>query len=95
MCKTAFYYDKENWPDNEIILFSDKELSSKLTILLALTIASRASGIQHLNLKNMIRLRDCHLVSPVVRIFVYTVDPALYIFKCLIEYLVRPKKWRG
>lgn len=47
--QTVSDYVKENWPDKELI--SDEELLSKLIILSAITIESKASDIQHLNWK--------------------------------------------
>ena len=52
--QTVLKFIKENWGNNREII--DKELSLKLAMLRALTTASRAMEIHHLNIENMGRL---------------------------------------
>ena len=92
-----------NWPVNNVL--SDKLLSLKLSMLLALASASRAIQIQHLDISQMGRLPDQYKFvytklhknwrkdksPPSASFFAYTKDPHMCVVKCLDAYLDRTK----
>ena len=94
-------YLKTNMPDNSQL--SDKDLTRKLTVLMALSSASRASSLQHLNIKFMARnemFYKCYFhklhkswkrgkAPPTISYQAYTQDPNLSVVKTLDEYISR------
>ena len=88
---------------------SDKDLTYQLTVLKALPSESRASSLQHLNIKFMARndtsykfyfhklQRSCRRVkvSPTVSYQAYTHDPNLGAVKTLDEYICCTEGWRS
>ena len=104
--QTVLEYIKVNWPVNNVL--SDKLLSLKLSILLALASASRAIQIQYLDISQIGRLPDQYKfvytklhknwkkgkLPHSVGIFAYTEDPYMCVVKCLDSYLDRTKAWR-
>jgi len=100
-------YIKEVWADNKSI--SDKCLSLKLTMLIALVSAFRAIQIQHLDISQMGRLSNQYKFaytklhkgwrkgksSPTVLFSAFLEDPQLCVVNCLDEYLLRSKGWRN
>ena len=104
--QTVLEYIKVNWPVNNVL--SDKLLSLKLSMLLALASASRAIQIQYLDISQIGRLPDQYKfvytklhkswkkgkLPHSVSIFAYTEDPYMCVVKCLDSYLDRTKAWR-
>ena len=88
---------------------SNKDLTLKLTMLLALTSASRASGIHHLDIRYMVKGPDRYIFSfgklykawqrgkapPEVTYYSYPHNKILCVIDTLEEYLSRSEKWRG
>ena len=101
--QTVLEYIKVNWTVNNVL--SDKLLSLKLSMLLALASASTTIQIQHLNISQTGHLPDQYkFVStklhkswkkgkspPSVSFFAYTEDPRMCVVKCLDAYLDRTK----
>ena len=104
--QTVLEYIKVNWPVNNVL--SDKLLSLKLSMLLALASASRTIQIQYLDISQMGRVPDQYKFvytklhkswgmgksTPSVSFFAYTEDPHMCVVKCLDVYLDRTKVWR-
>lgn len=104
--QTVLDYIKNHWAVSEDL--SDKELTYKLVILLALTSTSRACTIHCLDLKFM--ANHGHYVqfqfgklhkgwrsskgSPTVKYFEYKQDQALCVVHTLQVYIKQCKKWR-
>ena len=94
-------YLKTNMSDNSQL--SDKDLTHKLTVLMALLSASRTSSIQHLNIKFMAKndtpykfyFHKLHKswrrdkAPPTVLYEAYTQDPNPCVVKTLDEYIFR------
>ena len=88
---------------------SDKETTHKLTVLMALSSASRASSLQHLNIKFMARsdmsykfyFHKLHKswrrskAPPTISYQAHTQDPNFYVVKTLDEYISRTEGWRS
>lgn len=97
--QTVLDYIKRVWPENEAL--SDKHLTLKLTMPLALTSTSRAIQIHHLDISQMGGLPDqyrfCYTKlhkgweKPSVDFYAYEEDPRLCVVKCLDEYFSRSK----
>ena len=89
--------------------FSDKDLTHKLTVLMALSSASRASSLQQLNIKFMARNEmSCKFyfhklhkswrrgkVPPTISYQAYTQDPNICVVRTLDEYISRTQGWRS
>ena len=94
-------YLKTNMSDNSQL--SDKDLTHKLTVLMALSSASRDSSLQHLNIKCMTRdnmpykfyFHKLHKSSPTISYQAYTQDPNLCVVKTLDKYISHTKGWRS
>ena len=98
-------YLKTNMPVNS--QFSDKDLTHKLAVLMALSSASRASLLQHLNIKFMARndmsykfyFHKLHKswrrgkVPPTISYQVDTQDLNLYVFKTLDKNISCTEGW--
>ena len=88
---------------------SNKDLTHKLTVLMALPCDSRASSLQHLNIKFMARNSMPYKVyfhtlhkgwrrgkaPPTILYQTYTRDPNLCVVKTLDEYISRTEGWRS
>ena len=99
-------YIRTNWYDNSSL--NDADLTCKLTALLALITASRASIIQHLNKEFMAKDKDRYIfyfnklhkswrkgqAPPYITYFAFGEDKALCVVKTLNEYINRSKPWR-
>ena len=99
-------YIKQNWADN--ISLSDKHLTWKVTILMALISASRAVQIHHLQVSNMARLQNQYKfeysqlhkswkrgkICPSLQFFAFVEDPEMCVVKCLDGYLLKSEPWR-
>ena len=113
-CYTFFWdveivlvYLKTNMSDNSQL--PDKYLKHKLTAFMALLSVSRASSLQHINIKFMARkdmsykfyfhkLHKSWLrgkAPPTVSYQVYIQDPNLFVVKTLDEYISRTEGWRS
>ena len=87
---------------------NDADLTCKLTTLLALTTALRASMIQYLNTEFMAKDKDRYIfhfsklhkswrkgqASPAITCFAFDEDKALCVVETLNEYINRLKPWR-
>ena len=92
----------------ENVDLSDKALTHKLAMLLALTTASRASEVQSLNIDFMIdtgnriefsiptltKMRQVGSKPLVVTLYQYEEDSKLDVTECVRTYLTRTKSWR-
>ena len=99
-------YIRTHWYENSSL--NDTDLTCKLTTLLALTTASRASMIQHLNTEFMVKDKDRYIfyfsklhkswrkgqVPPTITYFSFGEDKALHVVETLNEYINRSKPWR-
>ena len=88
---------------------SDKDLTHKLTVLMALSSASRASSLQQLNIKFMARneisykfyFHKLHKswrrgkVPPTFSYQAYTQDPNICVVRTLDGYISRTQGWRS
>ena len=97
---------RTHWYDNTSL--NNVDLTCKLTTLLALTITSRASMIQHLNAEFMANDKDRYIfyfsklhkswrkgqVPPTITYFSFGEDKALHVVETLNEYINRSKPWR-
>ena len=98
---------KTNWADSKLL--SDKQLTYKVTILLAFTSASRASTIHHLDTRFMTRTDNryqftFHKIhkswrrekpSPTIEFYGFKEDKELCIVTTLDEYLNRTRTWHN
>lgn len=105
--QSVLNFVKQNWGKHETL--TDKELTFKLVILLALTSASRACTIHCLDLRYM--AEHNHFVqfqfgklhkgwrtgksSPTVKYYEYKADRDLCVVSTLQAYLDRSKAWRS
>ena len=105
--QTVLNFIKENWADSKKL--SDKDLTYKLVMLLALTSASRACTIHCLDIRFMAKYT--HFVqfrfdrlhkgwknnkgSPIVKYFEYNADKDLCVVSTLQVYLDKSQKWRN
>ena len=100
-------YLKTNMSDN--LQLPDKDLTHKLTVLMALSSASRASSLQHLNIKSVAR-NDMSYKFYFHKLYkswrsgkalltisyqAYTQDPNLCVVKTLDEYISCTEGWRS
>ena len=88
---------------------SEKNLTCKLTVLLALSSALRASSIQHLNINFMAKTKSCYKfylnkldkswrkckAPPAFTYQEYTPNESLYVVRTLDEYIARTERWRS
>ena len=88
---------------------SEKNLTCKLTVLLALSSALRASSIQHLNINFMAKTKSCYKfylnkldkswrkcqAPTAVTYQEYTQNESLYVVRTLDEYIARTERWRS
>ena len=88
---------------------TNKLLTYKLTILLALTSASQVLGLQHLDIRFINKGTDNFFFTfgkphkawrkgkplPSLRVCTFEEDPKLYVAATLEEYLKRKKGWSG
>ena len=88
---------------------SEKNLTCKLTVLLALSSALRASSIQHLNINFMAKTKSCYKfylnkldkswrkcqAPTAVTYQEYTQNESLYVARTLDEYIARTERWRS
>ena len=98
---------KSEWGQNEDL--SDKYLTYKLTMLLALTSASRVLGLQHLDIRFMTKGTNNYMFTfgklhkawwkekfPLsLKVYSFEEDTKLCVVATLEEYLKRTKVWRG
>ena len=98
---------KSEWGQNEDL--SDKYLTYKLTMLLALTSASRVLGLQHLDVRFMTKGTNNYMFSfgklhkawrkrkspPSLKVYSFEEDTKLCVVATLDDYLKRTKVWRG
>ena len=94
-------YLKKHFPDNKKL--TDRQLTLKVTILLALTSASRAGGLHNLDIRFMARTENKYSFSfnklsksykqgqkpPVVEFRGYSDDKDLCVVTALVEYILR------
>ena len=104
--QTVIEFIRKEWGRNQEL--SDKFLTCKLTMLLALTSASRALGLKHLNIRFMVKnpssftftLHKLHKawkkrkLPPSVVFHSFKEDSSLCFVTVLNEYLKRSEKWR-
>ena len=95
------------WGQNEDL--SDKYLTYKLTMLLALTSASRVLGLQHLDIRFMIKGTNIYMYTfgklhkawrkgkspPSLKVYSFEEDTKFCVIATLEQYLKRTKVWRG
>ena len=79
---------------------TNKLLTYKLTILLALTSASQVLGLQHLDIRFINKGTDNFIFTfgkplPSLRVCTFEDDTKLYVAATLEEYLKRKKGWSG
>ena len=98
---------KTNWADSKLL--SDKQLTYKVTILLAFTSASRASTIHHLDTRFMTRTDNRYQFTfhklhkswrrgkppPTIEFYGFKEDKELCIVTTLDEYLNRTRTWHN
>ena len=103
--QTVIEFIRKEWKRNQEL--SDKFLTYKLTMLLAVTSASRALGLQHLNIRFMVKtpssftftFQKLHKAwksgkSPSSVVFQsFKEDSSLCVAEVLKEYLKRSEKW--
>ena len=99
-------YSKKHFPDNKKI--ADRQLILKVTILLALTSASRVGGLHSLHIRFMTRTENKYSFSfnklskswrqgqkpPVVEFCEYSDDKDLCVVTALDKYILRSSEWR-
>ena len=99
-------YSKKHFPDNEKL--TDRQLTLKVTILLALTRASRVDGLLNLDTRFMARTENKYSFSfnklskswrqgqkpPAVEFCEYSDDKDLCVVTALDEYILRSSEWR-
>ena len=100
------YFLKEKFGDNDQL--SNKELTLKVTILLALTASSRISALHILDLNHMIQTSEYYEFRfhklhkswrrgespPLLKIYAFSSDKALYVVTALDCYIERTSIWR-
>ena len=103
--QTVIEFIRKEWKRNQEL--SDKFLTYKLTMLLAVTSASRTLGLQHLNIRFMVKtpssftftFQKLHKAwksgkSPSSVVFQsFKEDSSLCVAEVLKEYLKRSEKW--
>ena len=101
--QTVIDFIKSEWGQNEDL--SDKYLTYKLTMLLALTSASRVLGLQHLDIRFMTKGTNNYMFTfgklheawrkgkspPSLRIYSFEEDTKLCLIAALEDYLERTK----
>ena len=104
--QTVIELIRKEWGGNQEL--SDKFLTYKLTMLLAPTSVSRALGLQHLNIRLMVKNTSSFTFTfhklhnawkkgkslPSVVFHSFKEDSSLYVAEVLKEYLKRSEKWR-
>ena len=104
--QVVLVYIKTNWADNKTLSIAD--LTLKLVTLLALTAASRASAIHHLDVRFMAANdKQCTFYfnklhkswrnkkpPPAITYYAYEKDDSMCVLKTLKEYLERSEAWR-
>ena len=104
--QTVINYIQENMADNSCL--SDKDLTFKLTMLLALTSASRTLGLHHLDIRYMGKVADCVVFAygklhkswrkgqkpPQVTFAKFEENESVCVVSTLNCYLDRTQSWR-
>ena len=104
--QTVIEFIRKEWGRNQEL--SNKFLTYKLTMLLALTSASPALGLQHLNIRFMVKTPRSFTFTfhklhkgwkngksqPSVVFHSFKEDSSLCVVEVLNEYLKRSEKWR-
>ena len=98
-------YLKKHFPDNKKL--TDRQLTLKVTILLALTSVSRAGGLHNLDIRFMARTENKYSFSfnklskswrgqkpPVVEFCGYSDDKDLRVVTALDKYILPSSEWR-
>ena len=99
-------YLKKHFPDNKKL--TDRQLTLKVTILLALTSASRTGGLHNLDIRFMAKTENKYSFTfnklsksrkqgkkpPVVEFCVYSDDKDLCVVTALDEYILPSSEWR-
>ena len=102
----VLHYIRTNWHVNP--LHTDADLTCKLTTLLALTTALRASKIKHLKRRLISKDKDKYICNfnklhkswrkvqalTAITYFAFGKDKALCVVEILNAYINRPKSWR-
>ena len=97
---------KKSWGNTDKI--SCKELTYKLVALMALTSASRVSGLHHLDIRYMSKINNNYIFKfhklhkswkkgecpPSLEFYSYQVDSEMCVVSTLDEYLSRSQNWR-
>ena len=105
--QTVIDFIKSEWGQNEDL--SDKYLTYKLTMLLALTSASRVLDLQHLDIRFMAKGTNNYMFTfgklhkawrkekfpPSLKVYSCEEDTKLCVVATLEGYLERTKVWRG
>ena len=105
--QTVLNYIKSEWSCAENL--SDKLLTFKLVMLLALTSASRASAIHHLDIRYKYEYHEKYVFKfhklhkswrfgkpiPEVEFYKFSDDRDLCVVTAIDEYISRTEKWRG
>ena len=104
--QTVIEFIRKEWGRNQEL--SNKFLTYKLTMLMALTSASRAIGLQHLNIRFMVKIPSSFTFTfhklpkawkkrkppSLVVFYSFEEDSSLYVVAVLKEYFKRSEKWR-
>ena len=104
--QTVKEFIRKEWGRNQEL--SNKFLTYKLTMLMALTSASRAIGLQHLNIRFMVKIPSSFTFTfhklpkawkkrkppSLVIFYSFEEDSSLYVVAVLKEYFKRSEKWR-
>ena len=105
--QTVIDFIKSEWGQNEDL--SDKYLTYKLTMLLALTLTSRVLGLQHLDIRFMTKGTNNYVFTfgkfhkawrkrkspPLLKVYSFEEDTKLCVVAALEECLKRTKVWQG
>ena len=105
--QTVLNHIKSEWGCVEAL--SDKLLTLKLVMLLALTSASRSSAIHHLDIRYKVKYNEKYVFkfhklhkswrygkpSPDVEFYKFSDDKDLCVVTTIDEYINRTEKWRG
>ena len=105
--QTVIDFIKSEWGQNEDL--SDKYLTYKLKMLLALTSAPRVLGLQHFDIRFMTKGTNNYMFTfgklhkawrkgkspPSLKVYSFEEDTKLYVITTLEEYLKRTKFCRG
>lgn len=97
---------KNQWSNNHNL--SDKQITYKIVMLMALTSASRASALHHLDVRYMTRSADRYSFTfhklhkswgagkapPKLEFFKYDTDTDLCVVHTLDAYILRAQEWR-